>query len=172
MNRVHFCIPRLTTQPSAPDTPRATAHKGILLALVLLICIPGTTLINVDSANAREVSIHEEAYLRLVAGGDSADGRGSAKGTFACQLSAGINLQPPRQATGTFTLGCKHGSIAGHASAEFVSKNAKVYFGGLLQITRGTGRYRHASGKNLGVSGIINREALTLTVHVNGMMHL
>jgi hypothetical protein len=62
--------------------------------------------------------------------------------------------------------------MSGRASAEFVPEGPRVYFGGTLAITRGTGSYARASGTGLGISGIINRETFKLIVHLNGKMRL
>jgi hypothetical protein len=39
-------------------------------------------------------------------------------------------------------------------------------------IVRGTGAYRHASGKALGISGTINRYSFALTVKAHGELSL
>jgi hypothetical protein len=74
--------------------------------------------------------------------------------------------------TAAFTVNPKGGTISGKGSARFQAKDANGYFGGTISITHGTGGYRHVSGTNIGISGVINRETFNLTVHVHGTMHL
>ncbi|HST54563.1 MAG TPA: hypothetical protein VLJ42_01555 [Solirubrobacteraceae bacterium] len=97
--------------------------------------------------------------------------RGQTSGTVSGPLTIHLTITSAR-ITATFKISPHGGSISGRASASFKVVGSHGYFGGTLQVTHGSGRYAHASGNGLGISGIINRQNYDLTVHVNGKMHL
>jgi hypothetical protein len=53
-----------------------------------------------------------------------------------------------------------------------VTKGAFAYIGGELSITKGTGKFAHASGSNIGLSGKVNRETFSATAQVHGTVHV
>ena len=125
-----------------------------------------------SARQARRTRLVERAALRLTSSEESTlYERGQAYGTFNAPLTAHLNLYPGH-VTALFTIYPRGGSITGRASARFVVKGSTGYYGGTLEITHGTGRYRHASGSNIGISGTINRQTFALTVKANGWISL
>ncbi|MGN6371621.1 MAG: autotransporter [Solirubrobacteraceae bacterium] len=120
------------------------------------------TLFLYENANLREVHTNNESRINE---------RGTAYGTFTAQLNAYLNVSAER-VTAVFTIYPRGGSITGRASARFEVKGHTGYYGGNLTITHGTGAYRHASGKNIGISGTIDRISFALTVKAKGWMRL
>jgi hypothetical protein len=121
---------------------------------------------------AKVVNLVETADLRLRSEGESTlNERGYARGTFNATLVARMNLSA-NHVTATFTIYPKGGSITGRASARFVVRNSTGYYGGTLDIVRGTGAFRHASGSGIGISGTINRLTFALTVKAHGRISL
>jgi hypothetical protein len=122
---------------------------------------------------ARTVFLYENAHLRLTHTNNESTlkERGTAYGTFTAQLTAYLNVSAER-VKAVFTIYPRGGSITGAASARFVVKGHTGYYGGTLTITHGTGSYRHASGKNIGISGTIDRISFALTVKAKGWMKL
>jgi hypothetical protein len=122
---------------------------------------------------AREVNLQETGHLRAVGEpGTTVIERGSATGTFDCSITVHLAIVSANKVTATFTVKPQGGSVTGKGSAQFAQKGADGYFGGTIAITGGTGAYAHASGANIGISGVISRETFTLTVHVHGMVHV
>jgi hypothetical protein len=78
----------------------------------------------------------------------------------------------PSHVTAAFTIYPHDGSIGGTAHTNYIVKNSTGYFGGTLTITRGTGAYRHASGKNVGFSGTIDRQSFSMSIKVHGWAFL
>jgi hypothetical protein len=122
---------------------------------------------------AREVNLQETGHLHAVGEpGTTVIERGSAIGTFDCSITVHLTIVSANKVTAIFTVRPKGGSVTGRGSAQFAQKGADGYFGSTIAITGGTGTYAHASGTNIGISGVISRETFALTVHVHGMVHV
>jgi len=125
------------------------------------------------AAAAREVNLQETGYLHAVGEpGDTIDERGHASGTYSCSIAVHLTIVSGNKVTSAFTVKPKGGSVTGRGSARFVQKGADGYFGGTIAITGGTGGFAHASGTNIGISGVIDRETFALTVHLHGKIDL
>ncbi len=112
----------------------------------------------------------ENAQLRLTHNNEyesTLGERGQAAGTFNAPVTAALTLSPGH-VTATFTIYPHGGSISGIAQAKYIVKGSTGYFGGTLTITHGTGTYKHASGKNLGFSGTINRQHFNMSIKAHG----
>ena len=122
---------------------------------------------------ARTLFLYEDAHLRLVHTDNESrlSERGTAYGTFKAPLNAYLKVSAER-VTAVFTIYPPGGSITGKASARFEVKGHTGYYGGNLTIVHGTGAYRHASGKSIGISGTIDRISFALTVKAHGWMKL
>ena len=135
--------------------------------------IANATLPSPSAHAARTVFLYENAYLRLTHTNNEStlNERGTAYGTFRAPLTAYLKVSAER-VNAIFTIYPHGGSITGKASARFKIQGHTGYYGGTLTITHGTGPYRHASGKNLAISGTIDRISFALTVKAKGWMKL
>jgi hypothetical protein len=127
---------------------------------------------SVGARDARTVDLVENAQLHLIhEAGSTLNEKGQATGTFnapvTCQLTLSAN-----HVTAAFVVYPRGGSISGIAHAHFIVKGSTAYYGGTFVITHGSGSYKHASGKNLGISGTINRQNFSMTVKAHGQMNL
>jgi len=122
---------------------------------------------------ARVVSLRETGELKLTSnsGGNTIAALGRAKGTYDCAITVSLEVFTDRVGA-KFTVHPTGGTISGKGSARYAVEGEFGYFGGTIAITHGTGRYAHAAGKEIGISGKINRETFVLAVHVHGTMHL
>jgi hypothetical protein len=122
---------------------------------------------------ARVISVQETGHLNAVSPpGVSVEEKGRASGTYNCPITVHLTLTSATRAIASFTVRPRGGALSGRAFARFAQQNGNGYFGGSLTITRGTGSFAHASAAGMGISGVINRESDTLTVHVNGKLRL
>lgn len=122
---------------------------------------------------AGEVNLQETGHLHAVGEpGTTFVERGSATGTYDCSIVGRLTIVSANRAIATFTVKPRGGSVTGTGSARFAQQGADGYFGGTISVVSGTGSFAHASGKNIGISGVISRETFALTVHVHGKIHL
>lgn len=152
-----------------------------MTALVLVVggwsalsCAAASATVPSRSAHAaRAVFLYENAYLRLTHTNNEStlNERGTAYGTFRAPLTAFLRVSA-EHVNAIFTIYPHGGSITGRASARFKIQGHTGYYGGTLTIVHGTGAYRHASGRNIGISGTINRISFALTVKAKGWMKL
>lgn len=63
------------------------------------------------------------------------------------------------------------GYVSGRTSTKGRVVGAKVYFGGSMTITGGSGRWAHASGRGLGFSGVVDRRNFHATTHMQGSIN-
>lgn len=160
---------------SLATRPPAAVRLTLGLTLTLLMGIaPAASATRSPAAHAaRTVFLYENAHLRLTHTNNEStlNERGTAYGTFTAQLTAYLHVSAER-VKAVFTIYPRGGSITGTASARFIVKGHTGYYGGTLTITHGTGSYRHASGKSIGISGTIDRISFALTVKAKGWMKL
>jgi hypothetical protein len=117
---------------------------------------------------AKIVNLNENVNLKLLGEeGSALVEHGKAAGTYNAPVTATFTIHP-KAVTATVTVYPHGGSITGVAQANYIVQNSTGYFGGTLTITRGTGSFRHASGKALGISGTINRYTFAITVKAHG----
>lgn len=116
----------------------------------------------------RAVYLREYASLRSVKeGGNTLYERGHARGTFDGAIVARLRFSVS-SVSATFTLYPKGGSVTGVAHASYSVKGSTGYYGGSLTITKATGAYRRVAGRNIGISGTIDRTSFRLSVKANG----
>ena len=118
---------------------------------------------------ARTISIKESANLRL----DNHKGavlkeHGTAKGTLGGSLFLQLRVNSTRSVTASVQVYPSGGGLSATASASYKVSGAYARFSGRLNITKGSGRYAKASGKNLSFSGTIKRTNDAITVYVSG----
>jgi hypothetical protein len=147
----------------------------ILIGALALFASTGDITTRASGANAgpvgttaKTVDLVENATLKLLSEeGAALVERGQATGTYDAPVTATFTIHP-KAVTASVTVYPHGGSITGVAQADYVVRNSTGYFGGSLTITRGTGSFKGASGKALGISGTINRYSFAITVKAHG----
>ncbi len=121
---------------------------------------------------ARVIDLMESAHLAFVSeNGAALVERGQAAGTWNAPVTASFTIHP-KEVNASVTVYPHGGSITGVAHANYIVQNNVGYFGGTFVVTRGTGSFAHASGKALGISGMINRYNFATTVKAHGELSL
>jgi len=120
---------------------------------------------------ARIVRLQEHGRLKFVSErGATLIERGTAYGTYRATMIADLTIHS-KSVTATVTIYPHGGTITGSADASYKIVKNLGYFGGTLNLGRGTGKYRHIAEvghKPLGVSGVINRENFEVEVKASG----
>ncbi|MHB1539427.1 MAG: hypothetical protein ACYCYN_13185 [Solirubrobacteraceae bacterium] len=124
-------------------------------------------------AALKETYVREEAALHLAQrrGGSAIVEQGAGHGTFNANVQLTVAIKTT-YVTGAIVAHLPGGTIYGRAGATpHFSKSGYVSFKGTLKITRGTGRYAHASG-TAGFYGAIDRYNFKMSVQVIGRLKL
>ncbi len=156
--------------------PIAMAISICVLALLASIAEPTTHALGAIGGpmgvQAKRINLVESANLKLTSEeGASLVEHGQAAGTYNAPVTATFTIHP-KAVTATVTVYPHGGSITGVALTNYVVQGSTGYFGGTLTITHGTGSFKGASGKSLGISGTINRYSFAITVKAHGEVNL
>lgn len=159
---------------------RASARISLICALMAFGAAvdPGAAISrtvntrNVSTAvAARAQSVNETAQLRLVSHHRGIlNEQGQTAGTPGGLLRVSLTISYT-EATITFTQSPSGGTLSGGGKASFYARGSIAHFTGSVSITRGTGRYAHASAKSLHIQGTFQRSNYALSLKVNGKMY-
>lgn len=123
------------------------------------------------AAAGRQSFFYENATLSLShEEGASIRERGVARGTYDAPVMCTFDISPGHNIKASYWIYPKGGSVSGEASARYVIKGGTGYFGGYMTIKRGTGRFRHFAGHDIGFSGTIDRYDYKVTIKVHGWL--
>lgn len=81
-----------------------------------------------------------------------------------------VHMRVAATFTGTFTIHARGGTITGRGRAIPHGSGVIESFKGVLTVTSGSGRYRHAHG-HANLYGTFNRRTYALTIHTAGTLH-
>jgi len=120
---------------------------------------------------ARIVHLQEHGRLRFISErGATLIERGTAYGTYTATMVVALTIHT-KSVSASVAVYPRGGSINASASASYKIVKNLGYFGGTLNLGRGTGRYSHIAEvhhKPLGISGIINRYNFEVEVKASG----
>jgi hypothetical protein len=158
-------------------TPRIGLRTSSLLtaaavALLLVLALAGASGSRAATArSARTFSLNDTGHLRLTSHhGFTLNEKGTATGTISGTIYIHLNVVSTNRVTAEVNIYPSGGSLTGHAGASYRPAGPTASFNGTMSISRGTGRYSHASGSGLSFTGTIQRSNDAVTVHVNGRM--
>jgi hypothetical protein len=151
---------------------RTVSAIGLLAAVAVAVGTPASgSAGQVRARAARVVRLQEHGRLRFSSErGATLIEVGTAYGTYNARMVVDLTIHS-KSVTAYVTIYPRGGSISASANATYKIVKNLGYFGGTLNLGRGTGRYRHIAEVNhkpLGVSGIINRENFEVEVKANG----
>lgn len=152
---------------------RTISTCGLILAAVAVAL--GASAAGSDGSptarSARVVHLQEHGRLKFNSErGATLIERGTAYGTYNATMVADLTIHS-KSVTARVTIYPRGGSITASANATYRIVKNLGYFGGTLNLGRGTGRYSHIAEvrhKPLGISGIINRYNFEVEVKANG----
>ncbi len=149
--------------------------RGGLLALataaaLALPAVLGTGLAPASTAHAaRTLSLNESGRLHLTSHhGFTLNEQGSASGTISGTIYIHLTISSTNHVSAEVNIYPSGGSLTGKASAAYRVQGATASFNGTMNITRGSGRYSHASGSGLSFTGTIQRSNDAVNVRVSG----
>ncbi len=145
-----------------------------VVAVLALLSVAGTALAASRPAPgawaARSLTANDEGHLHLIGeSGSNLIEVGPTTGTLPGSVRAQFNIGAVIKTT--FTLYPRGGgTLNGHGSGALHSSGLYSSFGGTMEVTSGTGRYRHAHGTG-GFYGTVNRKTFALVVQTRGTLH-
>jgi hypothetical protein len=95
--------------------------------------------------------------------------QGIASGTVPGSLKAHIYLYYA-EASVSFTAYSKGGTFSGRGTLAYYVSGGSGHFTGTVSISGGTGRYSHARGSRLLLSGIMTRKTFAISLQVTGSL--
>ncbi len=120
----------------------------------------------------RTISLNETARLRLTSRhGLHLNEEGTAGGTIHGKIYIHIAQGAQNSATVELNFYPPGGSLSGGGSAAYRVAGGYAKFSGSVSITRGTGRYAHASAHNLRFTGTIQAPSEAINVRLSGTLH-
>lgn len=163
-------------QKQRPGTRRGLGRVGVrrpaLAAVLIALSLLLAAVSHATAAHpARTITISDYGHLHLTSHhGFTLNEQGSASGTIPGTIYIHLNIVSVNHVTAEVNIYPHGGSVTGRASASYRSAGAHATFSGTINILRGSGSYRHASGSGLNFSGTVQRSNDAVTVHVSGRM--
>jgi len=120
---------------------------------------------------ARELMLRETGNLHLVSHHheqivETGRGTGTLSGSITVKLTLAFS-----HASATFTAYPSNGgTVVGEGEGTIYAGGNNAHFTGSATITGGSGRYAHASGRNIRLEGILQRHTFALYMKVEGKM--
>jgi hypothetical protein len=120
---------------------------------------------------ARELAFAERGHLHLVSHYhenivEEGHGSGTLSGNITVQMTLAFS-----HASVTFTAyPSSGGTVVGRGEGTIYAEGHTANFTGNATITGGTGKYAHASGRNIRLRGTLQRKTYALYVQVEGKM--
>lgn len=179
-------VDKLITFRHQTVIPRSHSKQTLVALLVLL-----TTVLVVGSAAAaysptarggkhkpapiaiaaRELTLYETGSLHLISHKheqivETGHGTGTLSGSITVKMTLAFS-----HATVTFTAyPSSGGTVVGYGEGTIYAGGKNAHFAGSATVSGGSGRYAHASGRNILLEGTLQRHTFALFVKVDGKM--
>lgn len=122
---------------------------------------------------ARTMSINESANLKIVHQEyHHVEARGQTYGTFKGAIVLHYSIDTGERSSSSFVTYPSGGRMYGGAICTYRVSGGNSYFAGNVKINGGTGRYRHAYGTAIHISGILERWHLRMSIHITGKLRV
>jgi hypothetical protein len=95
---------------------------------------------------------------------------GHGTGTLSGSITVKMTLAFSQAAISFTAYPSTGGTVVGHGEGKLYAGGHVADFTGSATITGGTGKYAHASGKNIRLEGTLQRKTFALYVNVEGKM--
>jgi hypothetical protein len=151
-----------------PNSVRLTII-GVIACIAVSTMAVATAAHSAPERASLAASLHEHAKLHLVHHSHSElVESGSSSGTFNCPVQITVKLGNNSASLG-YRMSCAgKGTFSGSGKASYYVAGSVARMNGHLTLTHGTGRYSHATARNLRFEGTMKRSNYELSVTVIG----
>ena len=165
---------------SGTRSPLRLACTRLVLAAIALLAIAASAVSNALASHdapvaqaARALAFNINASLHRVGpAGHVLNEKGSFSGTQSGTIAVRFTFVNAISGSATFVAySSRGGSVSGRATIRG-HIGATVYFTGIVTITGGTGRWTHASGRNLRFSGTVDPNDFHAGAHIDGTINV
>ncbi len=155
----------------------ATASVGTIAGFGMtapaVTAAPGASGAGHHAVAARVLSITEKAQMHLAsAPGVTIKEKGTEKGTFNEYVVATFTSYSVSRGYMTLTAYGSGGEVTIQGESTTRVSGATAYAEGTVRITRGTGKYAHASSNSLHFHAVINRRNFSILGELQGRMSI
>jgi hypothetical protein len=120
---------------------------------------------------ARELTLHETGNLHLVSHyHEQIVETGHGTGTLSGSITVKMTLAFSHASVTFIAYPSSGGTVAGYGEGTIYAGGKTAHFTGNATISGGSGRYAHASGRNIHLEGTLQRHTFALYVKVEGKM--
>lgn len=163
----------MTFSPSSRRSAKQVAVLAIAVSASIVALTAQGTLASPVAHVAREQSVTDRTYLRLVGSpGTEITEKGTSYGTYRGSVQSHLKFAGGH-ISGNFVLHTHGGIVRGNTNGTVVGKSAQpvVSFAGTVSIIGGTGSFAHASGQ-LHLKGSIRRSNYEIYEETSGRVRL
>jgi hypothetical protein len=145
-----------------------------LAALGVVCLVPSGAGAEPSAVAARTMAFNLTSNLRLVGRpGHVLNEQGTFSGSQSGTIAIRFTSVTSTSGEATFVAYPRGGGwVSGRTSTKGRVVGAKVYFGGSMTISGGSGRWAHASGRGLAFSGVMDRRSFHATTHMQGSINV
>jgi hypothetical protein len=171
----------LTSASGPSRSPLRLASTRLMLVTTALLAIAASAVSNAVASlsapvaqAARTLRFNINASLHLVgSAGHVLNEKGSFTGTQSGTIAVRFTSGNVISGSATFAAySSRGGSVSGRATIKGHVGVATVYFTGIVTITGGTGRWAHASGRNLRFTGTVDPHNFHASTHIEGTINV
>jgi hypothetical protein len=120
---------------------------------------------------ARELTLYESGNLHLVSHThEQIVEAGHGTGTLSGHITVRMTLAFSHASVSFTAYPSNGGTVVGHGEGTIYAGGKNAHFTGSATIAGGTGKYAHASGRNIHLEGTLQRHTFALYVKVEGKL--
>jgi hypothetical protein len=157
-----------------PCTRLMLVTTALLLTAATVVSNAGASRSAPVTVAARTLTFNINASLHLVGlSGHVLNEKGSFTGTQSGTIAVRFTSVNVVSGSATFAAySSRGGSVSGRATIRGHVGVATVHFTGIVTITGGTGRWAHASGRNLRFAGTVDPHNFRASAHIEGSINV
>jgi hypothetical protein len=149
----------------------AAAVAAVIGIVVLTVTVSAGARAAATTAAAKPLVMKEKAEMHLTSVPSTTfQEKGRMTGTFAGSITAYVTGYSVSKGAFTMTAYMSGGTISAQGTTHNHTVGPTGYAEGTVQVTRGTGRFAHATSKGMRLRAVIDRENFHVTSEISGTL--